>query len=355
MRFLLGLLIFGIVVSQTSSFADTVDSNQITLFQGGTPALASEVNANFAALIDSINDNADNIASIERIIGAGQEKHVSDTGNAALNGTNLLAALESIGATSDSNPWLITLDPAIYDVGSNSLILKPYGGLLGRLNTRITGNINSNSSGVVVMAERSYVAQLQVEHTGGGSSAIAISASGVTPIDNIVGGIMDSLVLAKNADTAIGIKLTNSSSLIISDSNIGAFDSSVAIPIDVSGGSGARLQDVTATSYGANGGTNCGARIRGGSQILSFTSRISGSLENVGSGTSCGVSVGDAGSIFLAIGSTLFGVTRTVEILNSGNAVFSGGIISGPTSCNGRCLCAAVIGDYYILDESCAQ
>lgn len=38
--------------------ADEVDESAITTFEDGTPALADEVNANFQALIDAINNNA---------------------------------------------------------------------------------------------------------------------------------------------------------------------------------------------------------------------------------------------------------------------------------------------------------
>lgn len=42
----------------TSVNADEVDDSSITSFEDGTPALADEVNANFQALIDAINNNA---------------------------------------------------------------------------------------------------------------------------------------------------------------------------------------------------------------------------------------------------------------------------------------------------------
>ena len=45
--------------------ADEVDSSAVTSFTDGTPAIADEVNANFQALIDAINDNAARIAALE--------------------------------------------------------------------------------------------------------------------------------------------------------------------------------------------------------------------------------------------------------------------------------------------------
>ncbi len=45
--------------------ADEVDGSSVTTFEDGTPAVAQEVNANFQALIDAINDNAARLASLE--------------------------------------------------------------------------------------------------------------------------------------------------------------------------------------------------------------------------------------------------------------------------------------------------
>lgn len=48
-----------------SVFADEVDQSSVTSFTDGTPAVANEVNANFQALIDAINDNAAAIAALQ--------------------------------------------------------------------------------------------------------------------------------------------------------------------------------------------------------------------------------------------------------------------------------------------------
>jgi hypothetical protein len=42
-----------------------VDEGNITTFEDGTPAVADEVNANFQALVDSINSLADRVGSLE--------------------------------------------------------------------------------------------------------------------------------------------------------------------------------------------------------------------------------------------------------------------------------------------------
>ena len=44
----------------------TVEQASVTTFQPGTPALASEINGNFQALIDAIDDNAARIEDLEQ-------------------------------------------------------------------------------------------------------------------------------------------------------------------------------------------------------------------------------------------------------------------------------------------------
>ena len=52
-------------ITTTSAFASEVDDSAVTEFTAGTPAQAAQVNANFAALIAAINDNAARIADME--------------------------------------------------------------------------------------------------------------------------------------------------------------------------------------------------------------------------------------------------------------------------------------------------
>ena len=51
----------------TSVNAHEVDDSVVTTFSAGTPAVATEVNTNFAELISAINDNAVRIAAFEKL------------------------------------------------------------------------------------------------------------------------------------------------------------------------------------------------------------------------------------------------------------------------------------------------
>lgn len=64
-QFLAAAVLIGAMANPVA--ADEVDPADITLFEPGTPAVAEEVNANFAALIAAINDNAQRIAALEAV------------------------------------------------------------------------------------------------------------------------------------------------------------------------------------------------------------------------------------------------------------------------------------------------
>lgn len=62
------------IVLASPLMADEVDESGVTAFEDGTPAVAAEVNANFQALIDAINDNATRITALESSAGSGDSE-----------------------------------------------------------------------------------------------------------------------------------------------------------------------------------------------------------------------------------------------------------------------------------------
>jgi hypothetical protein len=98
-------------------------------------------------------------------------------------GTALLNTLNGIADNSATNPYLIKLCPGIYDLGTNSLQMKQYVDLegSGENTTIITGNIDSQISGVVRGAINAEIRFLAVRNTGGGSFAIAIYNQNASP------------------------------------------------------------------------------------------------------------------------------------------------------------------------------
>jgi hypothetical protein len=68
------IMTVGLMAAMSSPFAtagEVVAGSDTTEFTGGTAALASEVNANFQALINAINDNDARISALEGVVGDG--------------------------------------------------------------------------------------------------------------------------------------------------------------------------------------------------------------------------------------------------------------------------------------------
>jgi hypothetical protein len=198
---------------------------------------------------------------------------VCGLGTPGENGTALLAALAAItNATADS-PWLLKLEPGIYDLGASHLEMKAYVDIegAGENLTRITGKNDHPTQGVVMAASDAALRMLTVEHTGGGTSAIALSivdaetrmvrvratASGATTNigifndNNGLPRLSYVTIEAMGGTAAYGIKTTSAGALL---SNVTVSATGGATSCAVSNASSeTTLRDVTAT---ASGGTN---------------------------------------------------------------------------------------------------
>lgn len=112
---------------------------------------------------------------------------VSPQGTPAQNGTALLSALEKITDASETNPYLIIIEPGIYDIGSSTFEMKSYVDVQGSGEdvTKITGSVSTGSGdlerGVLEGANNTELRFLTVEHAGGGMYANAILNRGASP------------------------------------------------------------------------------------------------------------------------------------------------------------------------------
>lgn len=96
------------------------------------------------------------------------------------SGTALLDALSKITDASETNPYLIILEPGVYDVAGSTVVTKSWVDIQGsgEKNTRIKGNYFNWDSGVVKMASDVELRFLTVEHTGTGAWSTAIWSEG---------------------------------------------------------------------------------------------------------------------------------------------------------------------------------
>lgn len=118
-----------------------------------------------------------------------QKKYVrtivaSPSGSETDSGTALLAALAGITDASDSKPYLLKIEPGVYDIGSGSLAMKKYVDIegSGEAVTRIKSSGYPNfNTGTVTGADSAEIRLLTLENTGGSSYSIGIYNSSASP------------------------------------------------------------------------------------------------------------------------------------------------------------------------------
>jgi hypothetical protein len=109
---------------------------------------------------------------------------VGPLGTPAQNGAALLAALAGITTASAANPWLLKIEPGIYDVGATPFLMKPFVDVegSGQLATKITGvGSASNGVGTVQAVSNSELRFLAIENTGGAPYAKPLFVDAAAP------------------------------------------------------------------------------------------------------------------------------------------------------------------------------
>jgi hypothetical protein len=99
-------------------------------------------------------------------------------GEPKASGTALRNALAGITDASEANPYLLRVEPGIFDLGAFPLAMKPYVDVEGSGEglTRLRGvGTAALDAGTVVGADHSELRFLTVENTGGGAFAVAVS------------------------------------------------------------------------------------------------------------------------------------------------------------------------------------
>jgi hypothetical protein len=108
---------------------------------------------------------------------------VNSGGSATANGTALINALAGITTNSSTNPWLIKIEPGIFDLGGSSLILKDYVDMEGSgpgvttitsSQPRGAGNVAAINAPAGVHAE---VRELTIQNTSSDAIGFAYTSS----------------------------------------------------------------------------------------------------------------------------------------------------------------------------------
>ncbi len=99
--------------------------------------------------------------------------------NPLIGGENLRNALQSIAKVSAEEPWLLFLEPGVYDLGAQGLRMRSFIHIQGSGHALTT--VRSSAPGATLVAEeRTELSALTVEHVGGGEEALALSTE--TPL-----------------------------------------------------------------------------------------------------------------------------------------------------------------------------
>jgi hypothetical protein len=114
---------------------------------------------------------------------AGQKRYVSTVvispaATEAESGTALRNAIEAIVDATETTPYLVKIEPGIYDIGTSALQMKPYVDVegSGETVTKILGTVAGSdpTTGVVVTADQMELRFLTVENDSRGAHVIAI-------------------------------------------------------------------------------------------------------------------------------------------------------------------------------------
>jgi hypothetical protein len=137
------------------------------------------------------------------------------TGNPTASGTALLNALAGITGASAADPYVIKVDPGVYNLGSTPLVMKPYVDIegSGQTSTSIQGPGNSDSSyttAIIKGASAAELRNLQVVSQGSGQ----ISSVGIYVPSGVNTSIRDVTVIAGSASNNWGIRNISGSPIL---------------------------------------------------------------------------------------------------------------------------------------------
>jgi hypothetical protein len=203
------------------------------------------------------------------------------------NGTALLNNLGGISADAN-NPYVIKLGPGVYDIGTGNVRMKQYVDIegSGENTTIITGNIDSDTSGVVRGANHAEIRFLTVQNSGGGLYAIAVAiynSSASPKMTNVTASA------SGTGDICIGVYNNSSSSPTMT--NVKASGSGGTYNYGVLNfNSSPTMTNVTASG---SGGTNNRGVYSFSGTVMIHNSVIIGSTNTIYNGTNTTTRVGN--------------------------------------------------------------
>lgn len=152
--------------------------------------------------------------------------YVGAVGTALENGTALLTALNNISDTSNTHPYLLKIEPGVYDLGNNGLQMKENVDIegSGENTTTITsthsGEFNNESSATISGADSAELRFITIENRGGGDFSFAIHNYNASPVLTNVTAVAFGGTITRGVNNY-------SSSPLIKNSNISGTSNSI--------------------------------------------------------------------------------------------------------------------------------
>jgi len=285
-------------------------------------------------------------------------------------GNLLIAALDGITDNSATSPYLVKIEPGVYDLGSRSLVMKPHVDVegSGELVTTLTSAVPTGL-GTVVGADNSELRYVRVKNTGGGQQSVALFSESTSPRFTHVTAVSSggsenygvhlsngSPVLnnvsasASGGTTVVALANFNGSTTVSSSSFAASDGAGLVVGVLTTFGGSVKLLSSTVTASG--GSIAIGLRSYNGNHTLANTT-VSAS----GAGLSYGIYNGQktSGPTVQVNQSRISGQTNSVFVL--GGWVRAGASqLAGPvgTQDSGTIACAASYdGSFNELEDGC--
>ena len=275
---------------------------------------------------------------------------VSPANTAIKSGTALLNALSKITDASATNPYLIIIEPGVYNIGGASMTMKSYVDMQGAGEnvTKVVGNVDSSASGVIKGADNTELSFLTVENSGGGADAIAIynhssspvitkvtaTASGGTNSNQGVANLSSSPIMTNMTITASGGTYTHGIRNIQSDTIMSNLTITASGGSDENHGvmninSSPTMEKISATAHG--GTTNYGVYNNSSSPYMTnmTAETLAGGAYNIGV-----FNYGSSAPIMINVTATaLDGTSSNYGVLVTGSSTvkIDKSVISGST------------------------
>ena len=176
------------------------------------------------------------------------------------NGPNLRAALAGITDNGPTRPYLVKIEPGIYDLGSEPLDLKPYVDVEGSGELATTISSTAALPATLVAADNSELRFLSVR----GTDTVALYLNGVSP--------RYTHVTATSSGGAFNypIEITGGAPLLSNVTTVGTGGAQAAGLVNFGGGSNVTAVNSSFTGSGASS-VNVGLLSYGGSDNISST------------------------------------------------------------------------------------